>query len=56
VKISPEEAYRQLRDGEPRIYMSLTGKGLYIMSYMMEKGDEVAVARRIREILSAASV
>ena len=56
VKISPEEAYRQLRDGEPRIYMSLTGKGLYIMSYMMEKGDEVAVARMIREILSAASV
>ena len=54
VKITPDEANGQLSEGNPRIYMSLSGKGLSIMSYMMEKGDEVVVARRIAEVLSKA--
>jgi L-seryl-tRNA(Ser) seleniumtransferase len=55
VRISPEEAHRLLREGKPRIWMPSSGRGLSIMSYMMEKGDEVVVAKRLREIFTAAS-
>ncbi len=54
VKIAPADAFTRLRDGDPRIFTSATAKGLYIMSYMMEKGDEIVVAKRIAEILSKA--
>jgi uncharacterized pyridoxal phosphate-dependent enzyme len=54
VKITPDAANTQLSEGTPRIYMSLGGKGLSIMSYMMEKGDEIIVAKRIVEVLSRA--
>lgn len=54
VKIAPKDAFRQLRDGDPRIFTAATGEGLYFMSYMMEKGDELIVAKRVVEVLSKA--
>lgn len=54
VKIAPDEAFLQLRDGDPRIWTAATGKGLYFMSYMMERGDEIVVARRVAEVLGKA--
>ena len=53
VKISPNDAHDRLLNGEPRIKMSAGGDGLSIMSYMMEKGDEIPVARRLKEVLSS---
>ncbi len=55
VKIAPAEVHRQLREGDPRIWMSASGNGMYIMSYMLEEGDEVIVAKRLGEILAGAS-
>lgn len=54
VKITPQEAHLQLREGSPRIWMPASGNGLSIMSYMMEKGDEVTVAKRLTEIFTKA--
>ncbi|MFC1528561.1 aminotransferase class V-fold PLP-dependent enzyme [Candidatus Latescibacterota bacterium] len=54
VKISPAEVQEQLDKGEPRIKMSAGGNGMQIMSYMLEKGDEIPVGRRLNEILSGA--
>lgn len=56
VRLAPDEAHRLLREGKPRIWMPVSGMGLSIMSYMMEKGDEVIVGKRLREIFSAATV
>jgi L-seryl-tRNA(Ser) seleniumtransferase len=56
VRLAPDEAHRLLREGKPRIWMPASGMGLSIMSYMMEKGDEVIIAKRLREIFSAATV
>ena len=54
VRISPNDAHTALREGNPRIWMPAAAGGLSIMSYMMEKGDEKVVARRLRDIFTAA--
>ena len=54
VKITPGEVAKQLDEGKPRIQMPAGRNGMTIMSYMMEKGDEIAVAGRLGEILSGA--
>ncbi|MHB9029549.1 MAG: Cys/Met metabolism pyridoxal-phosphate-dependent protein, partial [Candidatus Latescibacterota bacterium] len=54
VKISPDDAHTELREGSPRIWMPSSGRGLSIMSYMMEKGEEVIVAKRLKEIFTKA--
>jgi L-seryl-tRNA(Ser) seleniumtransferase len=55
VKISPQEAHTQLREGNPRIWMPSSRQGLSIMSYMMEEGEEVIAANRLKEIFTKAS-
>jgi uncharacterized pyridoxal phosphate-dependent enzyme len=55
VKITPSDAYMALREGKPRIWIPSSGRGLSIMSYMLEKGDEVTIGKRIGEVLSAAA-
>jgi len=52
IEIEPQEALRQLSEGEPRIEMN-GGKDLSIMPYMMEPGEDVLVASRLREILES---
>jgi len=54
VKIDPGEVSRLLDEGDPRIAMNAGRDGMSIMSYMMEDGDEIPVARRLLEILSSA--
>ena len=54
VKISPQKVYEDLYDGEPGIEMPYSGRGMSIMSYMLEEGDEIPVAMRLKEILSKA--
>jgi len=54
VSITPGDVAQQLDEGTPRIQMSPSGKGMIIMSYMMEDGDEIPVAARLGEILSSA--
>ena len=54
VKISPREVNERLYNGDPGIEMPYNGKGMSIMSYMLESGDEVPVARRLKEVLSSA--
>ncbi|HUT62809.1 MAG TPA: aminotransferase class V-fold PLP-dependent enzyme, partial [Anaerolineae bacterium] len=54
VKIAPREVNEQLYNGDPGIEMPYDGKGMTIMSYMLESGDEVPVARRLKEVLSSA--
>jgi len=54
VKISPTEVGDQLYNGDPAIEISASGRGLSIMSYMLEEGDEIPVGRRLNEVLSAA--
>jgi L-seryl-tRNA(Ser) seleniumtransferase len=55
VKINPQDAHTELREGTPRIWMPSSGRGLNIMSYMMEEGEEVIVANRLKEIFTKAS-
>ena len=54
VKISPRDVGEQLYNGEPGIEMSYSGMGMTIMSYMLETGDEIPVAKRLHEVLSKA--
>jgi D-glucosaminate-6-phosphate ammonia-lyase len=54
VKITPRELHEQLYEGEPAIDMPYSGRGMTIMSYMLEEGDEIPVGRRLNEILSQA--
>jgi seryl-tRNA(Sec) selenium transferase len=54
VGISPNDVAVKLDEGEPRIQMSPSRNGMIIMSYMMEDGDEIPVASRLKEILSGA--
>lgn len=54
VRILPEEARRQLSDGDPRIELFHTGSGVEVMPYMMESGEDVLVARRLKQVLEAA--
>ncbi len=50
INIDPIEVVRKLAEGEPRIEMG-GGDGLSIMPYMMEPGEDVQIAARLREIL-----
>ena len=50
--ISPDEVQKQLSDGDPRIELFTHEKGVDIMSYMMQDGEDAIVARRLKEILS----
>ncbi|MBT4483859.1 MAG: aminotransferase class V-fold PLP-dependent enzyme [Candidatus Latescibacteria bacterium] len=52
VKLTTEEFTKQMFEGNPRIYVF----GNYINPAMMEEGEEVPVAKRVYEILSAAAV
>ncbi len=56
VRITQKEANRLLQEGKPSIRMPSSGMGLSIMSFMLEKGDEVIIGKRLREIFSAASI
>ena len=49
--IAPEEVQQQLSDGDPRIEMFTHDNGVEVMPYMMEQGEDVVVARRLREVL-----
>ncbi len=50
IGINSNEVVQQLSEGEPRIEMG-GGDGLSVMPYMMEPGEDVQVAARLREIL-----
>ncbi len=54
VKIAPGDVAKKLDEGTPRIQMNASRDGMSIMSYMMEEGDEIPVAARLKEILAAA--
>ena len=54
VGITSGEVRNQLLDGRPRIEMPGHRDGLLIMPYMMESGEEVMVAKRLKEVLNAA--
>ena len=54
VRVTPEEARRQLSEGNPRIELFHTGSGVEVMPYMMESGEDVLVARRLKQVLEAA--
>jgi L-seryl-tRNA(Ser) seleniumtransferase len=55
IRLSPPEVMKRLREGKPSIEVTpLTNpKNLVIGVWMMERGDEKAVARRLREVLKA---
>ncbi|MBN1293504.1 MAG: aminotransferase class V-fold PLP-dependent enzyme [Candidatus Latescibacteria bacterium] len=54
VKIKPGDVNEQLYQGNPGIEMPYGRNGMTIMSYMLEEGDEVPVAQRLKEVLSGA--
>ena len=54
VKIAPGKVYDLLYEGSPGIEMPSNSRGMSIMSYMLEEGDEIPVARRLHEVLSSA--
>ena len=56
VRLTPDEAQRLLREGKPSIWVNVSDTGLSIMSMMLEKGDEVAIGNRLREIFTAATI
>jgi D-glucosaminate-6-phosphate ammonia-lyase len=49
--ITPAEAVKALRDGEPSIATRSEGDTLVIGVWMMQPGDDKIVARRLREVL-----
>ena len=49
---TPQEAHAELLNGEPRILVNLRGDGVRINPYMLEDGEDVVVARRLRQVLS----
>jgi len=50
--ITPEEARQQLSNGEPRIELFTHENGVEIMPYMMQDGEDVIVAQRLKDVLS----
>jgi len=53
--LSPDEAVRRLRDGDPRIEVRATlADGLEIGVWMLEPGEDEIVGRRLREVLRKA--
>ncbi len=55
VKTTPNEVRQALRDGHPSIETVGGSESVNITTWMMNPGEERIVARRIREILEAAS-
>jgi D-glucosaminate-6-phosphate ammonia-lyase len=56
VKINGPELKQQLNESSPRIWVPLGREGsISIQPYMMEPGEDQIVARRLRELLSAAA-
>jgi L-seryl-tRNA(Ser) seleniumtransferase len=56
VKITGPELKQQLNESSPRIWVPLGREGsISIQPYMMEPGEDQIVARRLRELLSAAA-
>jgi D-glucosaminate-6-phosphate ammonia-lyase len=54
--ITPAEAVKALRDGEPSIGTRSEGDALVIGVWMMQPGEDKIVARRLREVLEKRSV
>jgi len=54
VKITPAEVAKKLDEGDPRIQMPAGRDGMRIMSYMTEPNEEIPIAKRLKEVLSAA--
>ena len=50
--VSPAQVYQELLHGEPPIIIHGRADRLMVMPYMMERGDDVLVARRLRELLT----
>ena len=50
--LTPAEAVKALRDGEPSIGTRSEGDPLVIGVWMMEPGDDKIVARRVRDVLA----
>ena len=50
--ITPEEARQQLSNGEPRIELFTHENGVEVMPYMMQDGEEIIVAKRLKDVLS----
>ncbi|MCB0628906.1 MAG: aminotransferase class V-fold PLP-dependent enzyme [Lewinella sp.] len=55
VKITPNEVRQALRNGHPSIETVGGGESVDITTWMMNPGEERAVARRVKEILVAAA-
>jgi L-seryl-tRNA(Ser) seleniumtransferase len=51
--ITPADAVRALRDGEPSIGTRSEGNGLVVGVWMLRPGEERVVARRLRDVLAA---
>jgi len=56
IKITPQEVVKKLREGEPSIELRPGAKeAIEVAVWMMQPGEAQTVARRIREVLKAAS-
>jgi L-seryl-tRNA(Ser) seleniumtransferase len=55
VGLLPEDVRSQLSKGDPRIEMFTEDKGVSVMPYMMEEGDDAVVAARMGEIFGKGS-
>ena len=53
--IEPGEVQAQLAAGEPRIELNSSARGIAIMAYTMEPGEDAIIASRLCEILQAAN-
>ena len=52
VGLSYEDVTKQLSEGDPRIEMFAHKEAVSVMPYMMERDEEVVVARRLKEVLA----
>jgi hypothetical protein len=50
--VTPAQVHQELEDGDPCIVTNLRPGGLLLVLYMMERGNDAIVARRLRELLS----
>jgi L-seryl-tRNA(Ser) seleniumtransferase len=51
---SREDCFKALQEGEPSIVALRTPLGVTIVTWMMERGEEKVVARRLKEVLEGA--
>jgi len=51
---SREDCFKALQEGEPSIVALRTPLGVTIVTWMMERGEEKVVARRLKEVLESA--